>query len=203
MCASDRFFRLPLAAMLAAAMLAVAPVHAAEKKADPDKQQLRRMQQAQKRLEQEKSVLAGELDAEKKKVEEEAARAESMAAEAGSLRAARDATKAKLASTETKLKEAQAELARAKEQSEAQQRQAAAEKKKLEQELTAGRQQYATCVQRDQELRKTSATVLELYEKKTCADGFLQNEPFTGLKRVEIENNVEDLREKLEAPGAG
>lgn len=200
MCASDR---LSLTATLIAAFFVLSPVHAAEKKADPDKQQIRRLQQVQKRLEQEKSVIAGELDAEKKKVEEEAARAESLAAEAGGLRSARDAARAKVAATEAKLKEALAEIVRAKEQGETQQRQAAAEKKKLEQELAAGKQQYAACVKRDEDLRKTSTTVLELYEKKTCADGFLQNEPFTGIKRVEIENNVEDLREKLEAPGAG
>lgn len=202
MCASNRLKSFPVVAAFAA-LLVVSPIDAAEKKADPDKQQIRRLQQVQKRLEQEKAVIAGELDAEKKKVEEEAARAESLAAEAGGLRSARDVARAQVAATEAKLKEALAEIARTKEQQQAQQRQAEAEKKKLEKELAAGKRQYAACVQRDEDLRKVSTTVLELYEKKTCADGFLQNEPFTGIKRVEIENNVEDLREKLEAPAQG
>ena len=82
MCASDRRPKIGrddlrrtipwLAAAMMAATLAVSPVHAADKKPDPSKEQIRRLQQAQKRLEQEKSALAGELDSEKKKTEEEA-----------------------------------------------------------------------------------------------------------------------------------
>lgn len=205
MCASNMLPRLPIAAAVIAVLLAITPVsqtYAAEKKPDPNKEQIRRLQQAQKRLEQEKAVIAGELDAEKKKAEEETQRAAALEEEAGALRAARDQTKSKLAATEAKLKETQAELARTKEQQLEQQRQAEAEKKRLQQDLAAGKQKFEACVQRDEELRKVSTTVLELYEKKTCADGWWQSEPFTGLKRVEIENTVEDLREKLEAPAA-
>ena len=204
MCASKMLPR-SMVAVAVAALLALSPIsdsHAANKKPDPNKEQIRRLQQVQKRLEQEKATIAGELDAEKKKVEEEAQRAVALEEEAGALRAARDQTKSKLAATEAKLKETQAELTRTKEQQLEQQRQAEAEKKRLQQDLAAGKQKFDACVQRDEELRKVSTTVLELYEKKTCADGWWQSEPFTGLKRVEIENTVEDLREKLEAPAA-
>jgi hypothetical protein len=59
------------------------------------------------------------------------------------------------------------------------------------------------CTERGQELRKTSNEVLDLYEKKTCKDSTLQGEPFTGLKRVEIENAVEDMRDKLDSQRVG
>jgi len=52
-------------------------------------------------------------------------------------------------------------------------------------------------------LRKVGGEVLELYEKKSCLVSVLQSEPFTGLKRVEIENAVEDLRDKLDGLRSG
>jgi hypothetical protein len=42
-----------------------------------------------------------------------------------------------------------------------------------------------------------------MYEKKSCFDSSLQREPFTGLKRVEIENAIEDMREKLDSSRSG
>ncbi len=191
--------KLSLPVALLTALLLAAPLHAASaKKPDPNKEQIRRLQQAQQRLEKEKAVIAGELESEKKKSEEEAQQAARFKQEAGALRAARDAVRKDLSGKEAQLEETRAELRRTKEAMQSLQAQSEGEKKRLQQELAASRQQHAACTERNGEMRKLGSTVLELYEKKTCTDSVLQQEPFTGLKRVEIENAVEDLREKLE-----
>lgn len=202
MCASKP----SVAALLLAAVFAVSPAIAADKKADPNKAQIRRMQQVQRKLEQEKAAVVSELEEEKKKVESEALRAAELKHDLNALRSARNSLKAKLAESEAKLAETAAEVRRTQEQL----RLAETEGKRLQtalageqQRLAGEKQQLAACVERDKELRKVSAEVLERYEKKTCSDSVLQHEPFTGLKRVEIENAVEDLREKLDSQRTG
>lgn len=191
--------RTSVAALLLLAALAVSTALAADKKADPNKEQVRRMQQAQRKLEQEKAQLAAqkaavesELEEEKKKAESEALRASALKRDVNGLRSARDAVAAKLAETEAELRKTQEA-----------QRAADAEGQRLHSALAAERQQHAACVERGSELRKVSGVVLDLYEKKTCLDSALQSEPFTGLKRVEIENAVEDLRDKLDGLRSG
>lgn len=204
MCASRPSF----VALLLAAIFAVSPAFAADKKdkADPNKEQIRRMQQVQRKLEQEKAAVVSELEEEKKKVESEALRSTELKRDLNTLRSARDYLKAKLAESEAKLAATVAEVARTKEQLGL----AETEGKRLqtalagEKQLLVGeKQQLAACVERDKELRKVSVEVLELYEKKTCSVSVLQNEPFTGLKRVQIENAVEDLRDKLDGQKTG
>ena len=196
MCASKSLW---LSVLLATAALAglmqVSPAFSAEKKADPNKEQLHRMQQAQRRLEQEKAQLGeakaaaeNELVESRKKAEGEARRAAGLGRELGSLRGARDALAAKLAQTEAELRQTKEQLQGAE-----------AEGKRLQNALATEKQQHASALERNQEMHKVSAEVLGLYEKKTCADGALQGEPFTGLKRVKIENAVEDLRDKLDS----
>ena len=202
MCAS----KTSVAALLLAAVFAFSPAIAADKKEDPNKAQIRRMQQVQRKLEQEKAAVVSELEEEKKKTESEALRATELKRDLNALRSARDSVKAKLAESEAKLLETVAEVRRIQEQL----RLAETEGKRLqtalagEKQLLVGEnQQLAVCVERDKELRKVSVEVLELYEKKTCSDSVFQREPFTGLKRVEIENTVEDLRDKLDSQRTG
>lgn len=195
MCAS----KTTLVALFLAATFAAAPALAAEKKADPNKGEVRRLQQMQRQLEREKIELAeqkaaaeSELGDVRKKVDGESRRAAALSRDVGALRAARDATAAKLAETEAELRKTQEA-----------QRAAEAEGKRLQAALSAEKQQLQVCTERGQELSKVSNQVLDLYEKKSCLDSSLQREPFTGLKRVEIENAVEDMREKLDSQRAG
>ncbi|MBU1363598.1 MAG: hypothetical protein KKE51_07215 [Gammaproteobacteria bacterium] len=195
MCAS----RTTLAILLLAAAFIATPGIAAEKKGDSGKAEVRRLQQIQRQLEREKIRLAEEkasaeteLGEVRKKVDGESRRAAGLSRDVKTLRAEGEAMAAKLAETE-------AELARTREA----QRAAEAEGKRLQAALKAEKQQLQVCTERGQELRKVSGEILDLYEKKSCLDSSLQHEPFTGLKRVEIENAVEDMREKLDSRRAG
>jgi len=188
-----------LSGLIVALLFATAPALAAEKKADPNKEQLRRLQQAQRQLEQEKTQLneqkaavESELGEVRKKADGEARRAAALSHDLGALRAARDAAAAKLLETEGELRKTQEA-----------QRVAEAEAKRLGTILAAEKQQHLACVEAGKDLRKVSAEVLELYERKSCFDSSLQREPFTGLKQVEIENAIEDLREKLDSQRSG
>ncbi len=188
-----------LAAAVLTAVMLTAPAFAAEKNVDRSKEQVRRLQQAQRQLEQEKAKLGeekaaveAELGEARKKAEAETRRAASLAKEVSALRTARDAVAGKLA-------ESEAELRRTQEQ----QRLAEAEGKRLQAALTSEKQQLAVALERNKEMHKVSGEVLSLYEKKSCFDSAFQREPLTGLKRVEIENAVEDLRDKLDSQRAG
>lgn len=195
MCAS----KTKLSVLLLAAAFVAMPALAAEKKADPSKGEVRRLQQVQRQLEQEKTQLSeqkaaaeSELGAVRRKVDGESRRAAALSRDVGAMRSARDAVAAKLATAEAELRKTQEA-----------QRLAEAESKRLQAALAAEKQQLTVCTERGQELRKTSNEVLDLYEKKTCKDSSLQGEPFTGLKRVEIENAVEDMRDKLDSQRVG
>lgn len=188
-----------LAAAILATLMLVSPAFAAEPKADRSKDQVRRLQQAQRQLEREKTMLSegkaaadAQLGEIRTKAEAEARRAASLGRELSTLRAAHDAVAAKLAETG-------AELRRTQEQ----QRLAEAESKRLQNALAAEKQQHASAVDRNRELHKLGGEVLGLYERKSCFDSALQHEPLTGLKRVEIENAVEDLRDMLDSQRSG
>ncbi len=188
-----------LAAAILVLLVQTSPAFSAEKKADPNKEQVRRLQQVQRQLEQEKTQLAEdkaatelELGESRKKADAESRRAASLGKELSTLRGARDVLAAKLVETE-------AELRRTQEQ----QRATEAEGKRLQSALAAEKQQLASEIERNQEMHKVSAEVLGLYENKSCFDSTFQNEPLTGLKRVEIENAVEDLRDKLDSQRSG
>ncbi|WP_428827813.1 hypothetical protein ACLIKD_07525 [Azonexus sp. IMCC34842] len=200
MCVSKSpLFSVLLAAVVLAAVMLTVPAFAAEKNVDRSKEQVRRLQQAQRQLEQEKAKLGeekaaveAELGEARKKAEAETRRAASLAKDVSALRTARDAVAGKLA-------ESEAELRRTQEQ----QRFAEAEGKRLQAALASEKQQLAVTIERNKEMHKVSGEVLSLYEKKSCFDSAFQREPLTGLKRVEIENAVEDLRDKLDSQRAG
>jgi chromosome segregation ATPase len=188
-----------LAAAVLTAVMLTAPAFAAEKNVDRSKEQVRRLQQAQRQLEQEKAKLGeekaaveAELGEARKKAEAETRRAASLTKEVSALRTARDAVVGKLAESDAELRRTQEQL-----------RLAEAEGKRLQAALTSEKQQLAVALERNKEIHKVSGEVLSLYEKKSCFDSAFQREPLTGLKRVEIENAVEDLRDKLDSQRAG
>jgi len=176
------------------ATLAAGPAGAADKKGDANKEQIRRLQQAQQKLQQEKSQLAeekaaaeGELEKARKRAEGEAGRATGLSRELAAARQSREALAVKLAETEAELRKAQ-ELQRGCEQ----------EGRRLQGSLTQERQRLTACQASNGELYRVGGEILERYQRKSCTDSLLQAEPFTGLKRVEIENMVEDFQEKLD-----
>jgi chromosome segregation ATPase len=180
---------------------AAAPAIAADKKPDPAKEQVRRLQQMSRKLEQEKAQLAQEKAAAESKVKESEDRlGEARRKIAGAnhrtaelekqletLRAEKDALAGKLADTEKQLADTTGRY-----------RTTEAERKGLEALAAQQKQSIATCEEKNVKMHGEGVALLERYQAKSCADAFLQSEPFTGFKKVEIENFVEDAREKFD-----
>lgn len=118
--------------------------------------------------------------------------------ELAALRERLTATAATLSDTRAALAASEAKLARA----EANIRELQALKTRQEREI-------ALCEDKNMKLYQTGRELMTRFEQKTCGEILAQKEPFLGLKRVEIENLLEEYRDKLDAdrlikpPGGG
>jgi len=189
-------------AFLIVLMLAIPQVFAAPEK-DPRTEQIRRLQQAQRKVEQERVRLDQEKSALQAQVKDLEGQAEGLKRQA-------DAAGRRASVLGRELIESKKSLVEANERAEKRIREQAdailkseAENRRLQAALTSEKQQLAVALERNKEMHKVSGEVLSLYEKKSCFDSAFQREPLTGLKRVEIENAVEDLRDKLDSQRAG
>ncbi len=191
---STRAATYPQACLALALLLGAlaAPADAADK--TPGKEQLRRLQQMQHKLEQEnaqlqqeKAAADSELASVRQKADGETRRATLLRREADALKSAKDAIAARLSDTESELQRTQEQL-----------RTSDTERRRLDALAAEQKKALADCAARNEALHQQGVDLLERYEKKSCLDSALQGEPFTGLKRVEIENFIEDNRAQLD-----
>jgi chromosome segregation ATPase len=203
MCASDprRLAALFLVAAVLAAVLT--PAGAADNKKDAAiKEQVRRMQQAQRKLEQEKTQLGQEKAAAEDKLKQvegklgdarqraagAAQRVATLGKELEVMTGEKEALAARLADTEKRLAQTTGQFTDAER-----------ERKRLEALVADRKQALAECEEKNGKLFLQGRHLLESYQRKSCADAALQREPLLGLKRIEIENFVEDQTEALAA----
>jgi hypothetical protein len=73
-----------------------------------------------------------------------------------------------------------------------------ADKRNLEGIKARNEREIALCEGKNLKLFQTGRELMVRFEKKTCGEVMAQGEPFTGLKRVEIENLLEEYRDKLD-----
>jgi chromosome segregation ATPase len=207
-----------LAAALIAALL-FAVIHPAFAQQDPNKQasrereMLRRAQAAQKQAEDAKAMLEQErskLDAEAKAAKAQVAKTSSAVArerkradelqvsldavtkERAGLQKDKETLGTRLADTEARLKETLAELARTRAS-------LAAREKEL-----AGVQQIAAqqarsirvCEDKNLKLYGVAVEVIAKHRDQGVWDAVKRKEPFTGLRQVEVENLLEEYRDR-------
>jgi chromosome segregation ATPase len=202
--------------LLVLGCLVFGSVHAAsDKKASKDKEALRRvqmqLQQVQGQiatLEQEKATLGGERDLARKEAKvaqgklgklnkslsEEKTRGEQLAKdlegvkqELGTNQTRLGETEAKLAETAKTLFQTQQTLARTE-----------SDKRQLEGVKVRQEKEIASCESKNLKLYQTGRDLMTRFEQKSCGEILAQKEPFTGLKRVEVENLLEEYRDKLD-----
>ena len=193
----------------------LSPALAADKKSSREREALRRVQQQLSQvqgqvgtLEQEKTKLTEDLNkiqASSKAVESEAARlqGEVKASKRQQLSSAKELTlvKEELATTAQRLAETQktlaetntklAETARTLQQTDAEKRSLEAVKVRNEGDLNS-------CERKNVALYQLGRSLMDRFEHKTCGEILAQKDPFTGLKRVETENLLEEYRDKLD-----
>lgn len=181
---------------------------ASDKKANREREALRRVQQQLSQvqgemtaLEDEKAKLAADL---------EKAQASSKAAEGkvARLQHGLGTSKQQLTSLANELTQVKAELATtAQHLSEAQKtlaettqtlHQTEAEKRNLETIRTRNERDIASCERKNLALYEVGRSLMDRFEQKTCGEVLAEKEPFAGLKKVETENLLEEYRDKLD-----
>lgn len=194
-----------------------------DRRASREREMLRRLQEQTRKAEQEKAALAAEVDELKKKLkgtEAGAARAtrksrdtEKALAQAEQANAALLVEKVNLservdqmqkslqevrgdlANAEGKLAESAAELDRTAREGQAQK----AEFERAQSVIGQRNREVAACEDKNLKLYEYNVDLLGRYQNKGLADVFKQREPLTGLKGVEMENLLEEYRDKLDA----
>ena len=189
-----------------AVLLAIGPAGAAEDKKGGE--QLRRLQQRLHAVEQEKSQLVqgkSELDSQIKEGVGKLVQARRSADTAGRQRAAlekelkaaegeKDALSGKLADAEKNLADTAQRLG----ETTSLLRVAEAAKRQLETNLATRTLSLSECVAKNASLHGLGVTLLRQYEEKTCFGNGMQRELLTQIKRVGVENMVDDYRDKLD-----
>jgi chromosome segregation ATPase len=77
-------------------------------------------------------------------------------------------------------------------------RQVEMERVELRTDLTARQEEIRQCTRKNLELYQANLDLLDRYESKGVWDAMMQREPVTGLKRVEVENRIEEYRRRLD-----
>jgi chromosome segregation ATPase len=190
-------------------MAGMAPhADASDKRASREREALRRVQQQLSQVqgqldavEQEKGKLAADL---------EQARALSKAVEdkAASLQRGLGTSKQQLASAAHELTQVKEELTTtAQRLAETQKiladttrvlQQTQAEKRDLEATKTRNERDIAACERKNLALYSVGRSLMDRFEHKTCGEILAEKEPFSGLKKVETENLLEEYRDKLD-----
>jgi chromosome segregation ATPase len=73
------------------------------------------------------------------------------------------------------------------------------ERNELAGQVAQDSQSLKICAERNVQLASVANEALDRYEKKGCFGALAQAEPFTGLKRVEVENAVEGYRQEIDS----
>lgn len=189
------------------ALLIASPLHAANKK-DPAKEAQRRMQMQVKQaqdekaaIEQEKAALGKELETLKKKtgeIESAAVRANRSKAaaekEAEALKQVKTEQSEKIATLEKQFNESQQSLRDTRQSLQ----QETSQKQRLEQTLGARDKELSVCEIKNKKLYQYQVELINRAQNRGSLDVLLEVEPLTQMKRVEIENLMEEYRDKID-----
>lgn len=183
------------------------PAQAASKR-DPDREavrrvqlQLRQMQDEKAVLEQDKAGLSNELEALKKK----SGALASSAASANRSKAALEKEAEKLRADQVKLSEENARLKKQLTDSQSAEhdtrntlQQETSLKQRLEQNLSARSKALEQCESNNATLYRYHVELLNLAQQRGSLGVLLEAEPVLGFKRVDIENLLEQYRDKVD-----
>jgi chromosome segregation ATPase len=202
--------------LLVAAFLAPpALAQDADRQAAREREMLRRAQQAQRQAEEARAAAEAErakLDAELKDVKDQAQKSsnafarerrrvkeletglESAAAARDQLQKEKEALAARLAETERKLAETSRSLEQTSQTLAMRERDLASLR-----ELSAKQAQAnAVCEDKNRRLYEVSTELIDKFRTQGFWDAVKRKEPFTGLKQVEVENLLEEYRERAD-----
>jgi chromosome segregation ATPase len=197
-----------LKTMIFLSALMIFPAHAADDKGSAAKAQLRQVQQEKRKLEQDKAQLEQDkaaldtqlksaqesLDAVKKSSDTSSRHSSSLQKELAVANSEKTELAAKVVELKTQLDESGKKIMEMIEE----RRAAEVAKAQLESNLGQRSQTLASCEAKNQEQYKYGLELLDKYEKKSCFTSLLQREPFVGITKTRIENEVADYRDKVD-----
>lgn len=157
-------------------------------------QQLDEVQQQKSALDQEKTVLEETLKKTSNETESHKRSAASAAAKASRLEQDIEAARKETAELRTQLDEA----GKRNEELSGQRKQLEQDLKNTAAALTKQNDQTKLCETHNGELYRISRELADWYINKGAMNAILEAEPFTAMKRVEMENLLETYRDKIE-----
>lgn len=187
-----------------------------DKRASREREALRRAQQQVQQLrqektaleqkltgfEQEKSLLAQDREKLASEVNSAQSRARSESAKRRQLQLALDKMtreKQALQTRTTELGQRLAELTATQTSTKSELAQSQVQKKQTESMLQTRERQVASCEDKNIKLYQYGRDLITQCRDRSATDAVLRLEPFTGIKRVQIENLLEEYRDKLDA----
>lgn len=207
-----RTMRLLPCLLLACAVMGSGAQAQEDKKAGREREMLRRAQQALKQGEEQRAALQAEKSALEEKLKAASAKADKLAdaeqklaaaqRRAGGLEAELSRSRSAGADLEKKLAEAGARFARlSQEHTEALRTIASRDSQvKLQQgTLTQVRGEIAACEDKNAKLYGFGTELIGRYRDKSPFEAIRQAEPLTGLKQAQMDNLMEEYRDKLDA----
>lgn len=173
-----------------------------DKNVKKERQAVRRMQQQLNEMQQQKSVLDQEKAALEETLKKAGDETESHKKSAASAAARASRLEKDIDAANREKAELNAQLAEAQKQNQ----ELDGQRKQLEQDLknkvaalAKEGEQRNLCETNNVELYHIGRELVDWYAKKGPLNAILEAEPFTGMKSVEMENLLENYREKLEA----
>jgi len=206
---------IPRAGWLALVCALLSQLALAEPKGDGGKSAIRRAEQRARSAEQAKAAAEATLSTMGEEVNKAKAQAASLSRrrsalekDLNALRDEKAALAEKLAASETSLSVRNQELKNLSASLADREARLAKTQKTLDQtqqerqtffsELGLRTQELGSCNTKNNNLHKTAEDILKRYKEKSCMTAFLEKEPVTGLKRVKLENEIDEYRDKLE-----
>ncbi|NWG87714.1 MAG: hypothetical protein HXY26_09465 [Hydrogenophilaceae bacterium] len=189
-----------LALLVVASLAAGSPALAGSGK-DREREAVRRVQQQMQQmqgqlstLEQEKASLTENLAESEKAAKAAQGKAGRLDRELKQERERREALEKELAATKEQLDKTQTSL----DETSRTLATTEAEKKRLEAIKALREKEIALCEDKNKTLYQLGRDLMARFEQKSCGEILAQKEPFSGLKRVDIENLLEEYRDKLD-----
>lgn len=158
-------------------------------------EKLATFEQEKARLAQEKKKLAGQINGAQARAESESTQRQQLQLMLDAMTQEKDTLQAQKAELDQRL----AELTTKQTHIENELAQIQAQKKQMESTLLTRDQQVTFCESKNLKLYQHGRDLVEQCRDRSATDAVLRLEPFTGIKRVEIENLLEEYRDKLDA----
>ena len=200
-------------------LLGAANSHAAEKKDKSARRAAQMMQKMKQDMEAEKAAMQAQFDAQKKEMDEKVQKSEedkkkleaslasekrknkSLEANLNTTKTEKEAVEAKLAQTQTTLEATQknlAEMTGSYRQAQADLKVNDSQRKEQLATVMQSARSLQNCEAKNDKLYQYGVDMIKIYDKPSTYEVAIKNEKFTQIKRVELENILQEYRDKLD-----